>query len=118
MARKPQEAFETHLESLASGDLDKIAADYSKDCIQITNRQVRRGQSGVKEGFASVFQDLAAHGEIKGLEVPVRVFEDDILYIEWWADLGDMRCDGVDTFVFHNGDIRVQTVKYSIGKAN
>ena len=117
MARTPQEAFETHLEALGSGDLDRIAADYSDDCIQISNRQVRRGKAGVKDAFAQIFSDLAAAGEVKGLEVPVRVFEGDVLYIEWWADLGDMRCDGVDTFIFQDGLITVQTVKYYIGKA-
>ena len=116
MARTPQEAFETHLEALGSGDLDRIAADYSDDCIQISNREIRRGKAGVKEAFAQIFADLAAAGEIKGLEVPVRVFEGNVLYIEWWADLGDMRCDGVDTFIFENGLITVQTVKYYIGK--
>ena len=117
MARSAQEAFETHLESLGTGDLDKIAADYSDDCIQIVNRQTRRGKDGVKEGFAQLFSDLAAAGEVKGLEVPVRVYEGDVLYIEWWADLGDMRCDGVDTFIFRDGQIEVQTVKYDITKA-
>ena len=51
---------------------------------------------------ASYFAELAAHGEVKGLEVPVRVYEDNVLYIEWWADLGDTRCDGIDTFIFDN----------------
>ena len=118
MARTPQEAFETHLEALGSGDLDRLAADYSDNCIQITNRQTRRGKAGVKEGFAAIFAELAAAGEVKGLEVPVRVYEDNVLYIEWWADLGDMRCDGVDTFIFEDGLITIQTVKYDISKAN
>ena len=117
MARTPQEAFENHVAALGSGDLDKIAADYSDDCIQITQRQVRRGKEGVKEAFAQLFADLAAAGEIKGLEVPTRVYEDNVLYIEWWADLGDMRCDGVDTFIFEDGLITVQTLRYTIGKA-
>jgi uncharacterized protein (TIGR02246 family) len=117
MTRSVQETFETHLESLGTGDLEKIAADYSDDCIQISNRQTRRGKDGVKEAFAQIFSDLAAAGEVKGLEVPVRVYEDDVLYIEWWADLGDMRCDGVDTFIFRDGQIVVQTVKYDITKA-
>jgi ketosteroid isomerase-like protein len=117
MARTPQEAFETHVEALGSGDLDRIAADYSDNCIQISNRQTRRGKDGVKEGFTQLFADLAAAGEIKGLEVPVRVFEDNVLYIEWWADLGDMRGDGVDTLIFEDGLITVQTLKYDIGKA-
>ena len=71
----------------------------------------------MKEGFAALFAELAAAGEIKGLEVPVRVYEDNVLYIEWWADLGDMRCDGNDTFIFEDGQITVQTVKYYVGKA-
>ncbi len=118
MARTPQEAFETHLEALGSGDLDRLAADYSDNCIQITNCQTRRGKAGVKEGFAAIFAELAAHGEVKGLDVPVRVYEDNALYIEWWADLGDMRCDGIDTFIFEDGLITIQTVKYTIDKAS
>jgi uncharacterized protein (TIGR02246 family) len=118
MARSPQQAFEEHLEALGTGDLDKIAADYSDDAIHITpNGGVGRGRDGVKKGFAQLFSDLSAAGEMKGLEVPVRIFEDDVLYIEWWADLGDMRCDGVDTFVFRDGLIRAQTLKYEITKA-
>lgn len=117
MARTPQEAFETHLAALGSGDLDTIAADYSDNCIQICNSQTRRGKAGIKEGFAQLFAELAAAGEIKGLEVPVRVYEDNVLYIEWNADLGDMRCDGNDTFIFEDGLITVQTVKYYIGKS-
>jgi ketosteroid isomerase-like protein len=118
MARTPQEAFETHLAALGSGDLDQIAADYSDNCIQISNRQTRRGKAGVKEGFAQLFAELSAAGEVKGLEVPVRVYEDNVLYIEWWADLGDMRGDGVDTFIFEDGLITVQTLKYTIDKAS
>lgn len=118
MARTPQEAFETHYEAFGSGDLDRIAADYSDNCIQITNRQTRRGKAGVKEAFTQLFADLAAAGEIKGADAPVRVYEDNVLYLEWWADLGDMRCDGVDTFIFEDGLITVQTLRYTIGKAN
>ena len=92
MARTPQEAFETHLASLGTGDLDLIAADYSDDCIQICNSEIRRGKAGVKEGFAALLAELAAAGEIKGLEVP-------------------------DTFIFEDGQITVQTVKYYVGKA-
>ena len=121
MARTPQECFEAHLQALGTGDLDLIAADYTDDAIQVTRNVgvgepvARRGLAGVKEGFATLFGDLAAAGEVKGLEVPTRVFEGDALYIEWWADLGDQRCDGVDTFVFRDdGQIRVQSIQYEI----
>ena len=114
MARTPQEAFETHLEALGSGDLDRLAADYSDDCIQISNRQIYRGKAGVKDGFAQIFADLSAVGEVKALEVPTRVYEGNVLYIEWWAQVGESRCEGVDTFVFEDGLITIQTVKYDI----
>jgi ketosteroid isomerase-like protein len=121
MARTPQQCFEDHLQALASGDLDRIAADYTDDAIHITSAAgtgkpaLRRGIDGVKEGFAAVFGDLAAAGEVKSLEVPTRVFEEDTLYIEWWADLGDKRCDGVDSFIFRDdGQIRFQSVHYAI----
>jgi ketosteroid isomerase-like protein len=117
MARTPQEAFETHLEALLSGDLDRLAADYADNCVQITNRQIYKGKTGVKEGFAQIFAELSAVGEVRGVEVPIRVYEGNVLYIEWWADLGDMRCDGVDTFIFEDGLITIQTVKFDISKA-
>ncbi len=124
MARTPQQCFEDHVQALGSGDLDRIAADYSDDAIHIVHGvgigepTVRRGIAGVKEGFAAILGDLTSVGEIKGLEVPVRAFEGDTLYITWWADLGAQRCDGVDTFVFRDdGQIRVQTVQYQFKPA-
>lgn len=111
MARSPREIFEAQSQALEAGDLDKVAADYSEDCIQIWNGQPRRGRAGVKEGFAHFFAEL---GEVKALEEPVQVFEEGVLYLEWWADLGERRCDGVDTVVFKDGQITVHTIKYEI----
>lgn len=111
MARSPREIFEAQSRALEAGDLDKVAADYSDDCIQIWNGHMRRGRSGVKEGFAHFLAEL---GEVKALEEPVQVFEDGVLYLEWWADLGDRRCDGVDTVVFNDGQITVHIIKYEI----
>ena len=48
----------------------------------------------------------------KPYEEPVKLFEDNVLYLEWWADLGDRRCVGVDTLVFQDGQITVHTIKY------
>ena len=111
MARSPQAAFESHERALGSGDLEQLAADFSNNCILIVNGQVRRGKSGVKEGFAHIFSEL---GKVNGMDAPVRVFEDNVLYVEWRADLGDRRCDGVDTLIFEDGLIAVQTAKYEI----
>jgi hypothetical protein len=43
------------------------------------------------------------------------VFADDVLYLEWKARSAERRVDdGVDTFIFDDGRIRVQTVRYSV----
>jgi len=43
------------------------------------------------------------------------VFADDILLLEWSAESAHTRVDdGIDTFVFHDGLIRVQTVRYTL----
>ena len=49
-------------------------------------------------------------------EVPTTIFEGDLLFIEWKADAGSTRVeDGVDTFLFREGEIRAQTtVRYTL----
>ncbi len=43
------------------------------------------------------------------------IYEDDILFLEWAADAAATRVeDGIDTFVFRDGLIRVQTVRYTL----
>jgi hypothetical protein len=42
-------------------------------------------------------------------------FVDDILFLEWSAESAHTRVeDGIDTFVFREGLIRVQTVRYTL----
>jgi hypothetical protein len=47
-------------------------------------------------------------------ELKNQIFEGDVLFLEWVADSADSRVDdGVDTFVFRDGLISVQTVRYT-----
>ena len=44
-----------------------------------------------------------------------QIYEDDVLFLEWAADAAATRVeDGLDTFVFRDGLIRVQTVRYTL----
>jgi hypothetical protein len=49
-------------------------------------------------------------------EVPTQVFEGDVLFIEWTAVAERARAEGVDTFVFADDGIRVQTVRLSLAR--
>jgi ketosteroid isomerase-like protein len=111
MARTPQEVFQHHAEALIAGDLDEIVADYSDAAVFITPAGVLRGKEGVRAGFTQLLADLPN----ADWAVPTQIFEGDVLFIEWTADAEKTRAeDGIDTFVFRDGLIRAQTVRYSL----
>ena len=70
-----------------AGDLEGIVSDYADDAVFITPDGVRRGKDGVREGFVKLLED----------------------------DLERTRVDdGIDTFLFRDGLIRAQTVRYTL----
>jgi len=111
MARTPEEIFQHHAQALGSGDLDEIVADYSEDAVFISPAGVKRGKDGVREAFTQLLADVPnAAWDLKTL-----IFEGDALFLEWAADAGVTRADdGLDTFIFRDGQIRLQTVRYTL----
>lgn len=111
MPRTPQEIFQHHAGALMAGDIDGIVADYTDDALFITPSGVLRGKDGVRQGFTTLLSDLP---DAKW-DVPTQIFEGDVLFIEWSAVAEASRAmDGVDTFVFTDDGIRVQTVRYTL----
>jgi hypothetical protein len=109
--RTPQEVFTHHGQALGAADLDAIVADYSDDALFITPAGVKRGKEGVREGFVQLLADLPD----AVWDLPTQVYADDVLLLEWKADARTNRVDdGIDTFVFRDGLIRVQTVRYTL----
>ena len=112
-SRTGREIFAHHAEALGAEDLDGIVSDYSDDALFITPDGVRRGKAGVREGFEGLLRDVPG----AKWELPTQIYEDDILLLEWTADsdaAGVRVDDGIDTFVFRDGLIRVQTVRYTL----
>ena len=109
--RTPQEVFQHHGEVLVAGDLEGIVSDYSDDAIIITPDGVLRGKDGVRQAFEKLLGDLPS----AKWELPTTHFEDDVLFLEWKATSEKTKAeDGIDTFVFKAGMIRVQTVRYTL----
>ena len=108
--RTPEGVFEHHAEALADGEIWGIVTDYSDDAIFISPDGIVRGKDGVRQAFVKLVGDVPnAQWELK------KVFADDILFLEWSADSAHTRVDdGIDTFVFRDGLIRVQTVRYTL----
>jgi ketosteroid isomerase-like protein len=110
-ARTPQEVFQHHAEVLIAGDIEGIVSDYTDDAVFITPAGVLRGKDGVREGFVTLLEDVPS----ADWDVPTQIYEGDVLFIEWSADSEKTRVeDGIDTFVFRDGLIRVQTVRYTV----
>ena len=111
MTRTPEEVFAHHAQALGAGDLDEIVADYADDAVVITPAGTMRGKDGVRAAFTQLLSDVPnASWDLK-----TQIYEGDVLFLEWVADSASTRVDdGVDTFVFRNGLIRAQTVRYSL----
>jgi ketosteroid isomerase-like protein len=111
LSRTPQEVFQHHAEVLIAGDLEGIVSDYADDAVFITPAGALYGKDGVREGFTKLLGDVPS----AAWDVPTQIFEGDVLFIEWSADSEKTRVeDGIDTFVFRDGLIRVQTVRYTL----
>lgn len=110
MTRTPQEVFAHHGQALAAGDLDEIVADYTDRSVVITSSGVARGKDGIRKAFVKLLDDLPnAVWNLKN-----QILDGDVLFLEWAADSAVNRVDdGVDTFVFRDGMIWAQTVRYT-----
>ena len=74
---------------------------------------VLRGKTGIRQAFTKLLSDVPkAKWNLK-----TQLYEKDILLLEWTADSAKTRIDdGIDTFVFKDGFILVQTVRYTLQK--
>jgi hypothetical protein len=108
--RTAEEVFAHHGRAPGVGRLDDIIDDYRDDSILIVNDEVFRGPESARRVFTQLLADVPdADWDL------CTVFADDVLYLEWKARGAERHVDdGVDTFIFDDGRIRVQTVRYSV----
>jgi uncharacterized protein (TIGR02246 family) len=111
MTRTPQEVFAHHAEALGAGDLDGIVTDYADDAVFITPDGVKRGKDGIREAFTKLLADVPN----ADWALPTQIYEGDVLFLEWTAVSAATKVeDGIDTFIFRDGLIRLQTVRYTL----
>jgi ketosteroid isomerase-like protein len=111
MTRTPQEVFQHHAQALGAGNLDEIVADYADDAVFITPAGIQRGKDGIRAAFTQLLADVPS----AAWDLKTEIYEGDVLFLEWAADAAATLVeDGIDTFVFRDGLIRVQTVRYTL----
>ncbi|HEY1705813.1 MAG TPA: nuclear transport factor 2 family protein [Trebonia sp.] len=111
MTRTPEEIFQHHASALGGGDLEGIVADYADDAVFISPAGVQRGKDGIRAAFTQLLADVPnAKWDLK-----TQIYEGDVFFLEWAADAGATFVeDGLDTFIFRDGLIQTQTVRYTL----
>ncbi len=108
--RTPEEVFNHHAQSLGAEDLDAILMDYANTATLISPSGVLRGKEAIRPFFADLLQALP-----KAQWGVTTIYADNVLFLEWTADSARASVsDGVDTFIFENGLITLQTVRDTI----
>jgi ketosteroid isomerase-like protein len=111
LTRTPEEVFQHHATALGAGDLDEIVADYADDAVFITPAGTQRGKDGIRAAFTRLLADVPD----AAWTLKTQIYEGDVFFLEWAADAGATYVeDGIDTFVFRDGLIRAQTVRYTL----
>ncbi len=105
-----EETFIRHAAALRTEQLDDLVATFHDDATVIANKNVYRGFDGVRQVFVQLLSEVPqAQWEVD------RIWADDVLYIEWKARSAAAYIDdGIDTLIFRDGKIQVQTIHYSL----
>ena len=108
--RTPEEVFNHHAQSLGAEDLDAILMDYADNATLISPAGVLRGKEAIRTFFADLLQAVP-----KAQWGVTTIYEGNVLFLEWTADTPQASVsDGVDTFIFENGLITLQTVRNTL----
>jgi ketosteroid isomerase-like protein len=111
MTRTPEEIFAHHAQALGGGDLEGIVADYADDAVFISTAGSKYGKDGIRAAFTQLLADVPE----AAWDLKTQIYEGDVLFLEWAAVAAATRVDdGIDTFVFRDGQIQVQTVRYTL----
>ena len=111
MTRTPQEVFSDHLASLAKRDVSLILQDFADGAILISPNGALEGLAGVEAFYT---QALGGLPDID-FTISSTVFGGDALLVRWTGKASAGRVDdGVDTFVFSDGKITLQSSWFTI----
>lgn len=108
--RTPEAIFTHHAQALGAEDLDATLMDYAPTATLISPSGVLRGKDPIRQFFTDLLQALP-----KAQWRITPIYADNVLFLEWTAASARASVsDGVETFLFENGLITLQTVRNTI----
>ena len=111
MGRSADDVFRDHLLAVNSGDMETILNDYADHAQMLTAQGALRGRAGVEAFYTQAFSLLP------GAQVAVKhtVAGENTLLVWWAAESSAGHIDdGIDTFVFEDGLIVLQTPTFTV----
>ena len=110
MTRSAEDAYRAHLQAVNTGDLEAVLKNYADDVVVLTAQGPLEGRTGVEAFFKQAFS-LLPQAQVSAKQV---VSTGAALLVWWGAESPAGRVDdGVDTFVFERGLIKLQSISFS-----
>src|SRR5690349_8477354 len=111
MSRTPQEILTAHVTAVMDGDMPGILKNFSEDAVMITPFGVLEGHAGVEQFFSGVLTTMPE----PVLTATSATFAADALLLLWTATSpAGTISDGVDTLIFGDDVIRLETTQFTI----
>jgi len=111
--RSPREVFQHHFAALEAGDVEAVMADYNQHSVVITPGGVARGVGAIRQGVTMLLSALPR----ATWQLTTQIYDGNILFLRWAADSRNAEVkDGVETYIFKDGRILVQTVHFTLQK--
>jgi hypothetical protein len=110
MTRSPEDTYRAHLQAVNTGDVEAILKNYADDVVVLTAQGPLAGRRGVEAFFNQAFS-LLPQAQVSARQV---VSSGSAMLVWWGAESPAGRVDdGLDTFVFESGLIKLQTISFS-----
>ena len=111
--RTPREVFEHHFAAFKAGDVDAAMTDYDQHSVVITPSGAARGVQAIREGVTMLLSAIPR----ATWRLTTQIYDGNILFLRWAADSRDAQInDGVETYLFKDGRIHIQTVHFTLQK--
>jgi hypothetical protein len=111
MTRSLEDAFRDHGRAVNSGDLQAILSDYADDAVILTAQNPLEGKASGETFFAQALS-LLPRVQVSAKQT---VLSGNALLVWWSAESPPGRIDdGIDTFVYENGLIKLQSASFTV----
>ena len=99
--------WQNHINSWNKRDLNSIMNDYTENSVLVFKDYIYRGKKEIRQAYERLF---ARFGNAENTGIDRVIFENDFVYITWFAKVEGINEKGTDTYMIKDGKIISQTI--------